>query len=160
MSTDKKKTLTPKMMRAVFYVLTADTLEQAARLTGVTERTLRRWRKLPAFKDESNRISKALADEAINKMLSHLGLATNVQINLLNSGRTQDYVKAAICRDMWSVGLKIMGLDVLPPDEVRIIRMPIEIKSAGSPQPPPEPEPAPAEAPDNDLQDNGDSWSE
>ena len=152
MSTDKKKTLTPKMMRAVFYVLTADTLEQAARLTGVTERTLRRWRKLPAFKDESNRISKALADEAINIMLTHLGLATRTQINLLKNSRTRDSVKAIISRDMWSVGLKIMGLDVLPPDEVRIIRLPLEIKSAGS-QTPSEPiprEPAPAEAPDND----------
>ena len=147
MSTDKKKTLTPKMMRAVFYVLTADTLEQAARLTGVTERTLRRWRKLPAFKDESNRISKALADEAINIMLTHLGLATRTQINLLKNSRTRDSVKAIISRDMWGVGLKLLGLDILPPDELRIVRMPIEIKSAGSPQPPPEPEPEPAEAP-------------
>ncbi len=60
--------LGPKKESAVRALLTARSLEEAAKVAGVTPRTLRRWQKEPEFNAAYRAAKRAAFDQAIARL--------------------------------------------------------------------------------------------
>ena len=60
--------LTPKQRKAIPALLTADTIQKAADITGVSERTLHRWLKEGSFTAELHQAQDRAIDEAVSRL--------------------------------------------------------------------------------------------
>ena len=71
--TDRKSQpakLSPRQMRTLPIIVTATNLTQAAQEAGISEATLRRWRREPQFRAELDRLASELAETTAQELKS------------------------------------------------------------------------------------------
>jgi hypothetical protein len=87
--------LTPKQEKAIVFMLSEALLETAAMKAGVSERTLRSWRKLPHFKAAYTEARRALMEHAVGRLQWGCQLATHVLLQGLTDDKPAVKMRAA-----------------------------------------------------------------
>jgi hypothetical protein len=93
MSTEKK--LTAKQLTGVASLLASPSRDEAAKQTGVSVRTLKRWEELPQFRAALQEGRRALFRAAVDRILSGMGRAFDAIERNLQCGSPGAELRAA-----------------------------------------------------------------
>ncbi len=83
MTTQIRDALTPKQRRALNYLMTTSDIAEAARQSGVSERSLRRWLADPAFAGALNEAEFALVETTTRRLTGMVELALDAVKEIL-----------------------------------------------------------------------------
>jgi len=89
-------TLTPSQRRALPFVVASPTLTGAVATCGVSEATLHRWVRLPAFRDAVDAGRRDLARQALAALAAAQGQAVAVLVDCLGHEQVQHRLRAAV----------------------------------------------------------------
>jgi hypothetical protein len=107
--------LTARQHRAIAALLVEDTREAAARVSGVGERTLRRWETLPAFAAEVRRQRTRLFTAATTRLVRSMDTAIGV-LNNIASGRSRaSSARVQAARAILTLATSLFEKDELEP---------------------------------------------
>lgn len=85
-----------RQLAAIAALLTAPTIETAAREAGVSERTLRRWMKLPEFRDSLREAQRCAFDEAVGELHALAREAADTLRRNMTCGHAATETRAAL----------------------------------------------------------------
>jgi hypothetical protein len=99
-----------KMEAAILALLTRPSIEDAARVAGIAEKTLRRWMRDPEFKAEYLRARREAASQAIALIQQGMGGAAITMRKLMTDVNVPAAVRLRAAEAV--VGLGIKGIEV------------------------------------------------
>lgn len=102
--------LTAKQSRAIGYLLTCRTAGDAAKKSGVTERTVFAWMKLDNFRAALRDASRETIDNASRRLMQGQGEALDALSALIAKGRNES-VRRAAAVDWLNITLKYQDLN-------------------------------------------------
>jgi len=104
--------LTPKQGRAIAALLSETTVAGAAEKIGISEVTLHRWLKQPAFKAAFRAARRELVEKAIALLQQGSSAASATLIRLLSSGSDSVRLRAATAiLDQANKGLELIDFE-------------------------------------------------
>jgi len=106
----QKKQLTPRQLRAVDALLSGATYQDAAKSAGVTDKTLSRWRKQPAFDDELRRRGTVAVSDASRRLTGTLDNAVDVLREVMNDEEAPQSVRIRAARYILDAATKLLEL--------------------------------------------------
>jgi hypothetical protein len=127
---ENDRELSPRQTQAVSALLSEPSLEAAAKLARISQRTLRRWRAKPEF-SAAVRVAGA---EAVRDALGRLRTATGDAVETLRqlaASASSESVRCAAAKEILALSLRVAQLDAL---EERIERLENRIHEAGEKQ--------------------------
>lgn len=102
--------LTAKQSRAIGYLLTSRTAGDAAKKSGVTEKTIFNWLKLDNFRAALNDASRETIDNASRRLMQGQSEALDTLSALMTKGRNEG-VRRAAAVDWLNLMLKYRDLN-------------------------------------------------
>ncbi|RJP51874.1 MAG: hypothetical protein C4586_03730 [Anaerolineaceae bacterium] len=102
--------LTPKQSRAIGYLLTCRTAGDAAKKSGVSEKTIFTWMKLDNFRAALRDASRESIDNASRRLMQGQGEALDSLSALMTKGRNES-VRRAAAVDWLNLMLKYKDLN-------------------------------------------------
>lgn len=103
------KGLTPKQARAIAFLLTSKTLVEAAKASGIAERTLYEWLNQTTFRQELRRAERGSVENASRRLVAGQNKALDALEGLITKGRNEG-VKRAAAMDWLNMLLKYRDL--------------------------------------------------
>jgi transposase-like protein len=107
---DRSANLSPQQQRAVTLLIATGDPSATAKTVGVSEVTLRRWRRAPAFTEALRDAGRRSAAEASNMLLGAQVVAVSALREVLATGSPALRVRAA--RAILDVGIKFRENDL------------------------------------------------
>jgi hypothetical protein len=86
---EKEKTLTPEQRRAIVALLSAKNTTEAAKVAGVSERSLFRWLEDATFKAELNAAQADIMATATRRLTHAMNTAADVLVDVMEHGDTR-----------------------------------------------------------------------
>jgi hypothetical protein len=102
--------LTAKQSRAIGYLLTCRTAGDAAKKSGVSEKTIFTWMKLDNFRAALNDASRETIDNASRRLMQGQGEALDALSALIKKGRNES-VRRAAAVDWLNITLKYKDIN-------------------------------------------------
>jgi len=99
--------LTEKQRRALAALLAAPTAKEAAKLAGVGERTLKRWRTLPAFQWAYREAQSELLESAVCQSRQHLTSALSALADITADANAPPAARVSAARASVELALKL-----------------------------------------------------
>jgi hypothetical protein len=99
-----------KMEAAITALLTRPSIEDAARVAGVAEKTLRRWMRDPQFNAQYLRARREVASQAIARLQQGMGAASITMLKLMTDPNVPAAVRLRAAECVFSCGIK--GIEV------------------------------------------------
>src|SRR5271154_6870195 len=99
-----------KMEAAIAALLTRPSIEDAARVAGVAEKTLRRWMREPQFTAQYLRARREGASQAIARLQQGMGAAAITMLKLMTDVNVPAAVRLRAAEAIFSCGIK--GIEV------------------------------------------------
>jgi len=110
--TASERNLTPKQEQAILALLSEPTISAAAEKVGVSEVTLHRWQKLPAFQEEYRAARRYAMERATALLQNSAWAASTTLMRLLNSSSDSVRLRAAIAiLEHGSKGLEVLDFE-------------------------------------------------
>lgn len=81
--------LSPKQLKAIGAMLLCQTLPEAAAMTGVSVRTLSRWKEQPAFQEALKVASNSVMDEAVRRLVAGWQVALDTLYRIMTEGKRE-----------------------------------------------------------------------
>lgn len=100
-----------KQEKAILALMTARTIEGAAKRAGVYTRTIFRWFKSEAFLSEYRDARREVITKAISKAQSSMSKAVDALVEVLEDRNCPPSARVAASRDLLAISLR--GLEVL-----------------------------------------------
>lgn len=88
--------LTPRQQRGIVALLTQPTIADAARATGIGEKTLRRWLALPEFQVSYHQERQHMFRDAVGRLTQIARRAVDTLDQHLDAERPADAIRAAV----------------------------------------------------------------
>src|SRR6202042_639101 len=95
-----------KMEAAITALLARPSIEDAARVAGVAEKTLRRWMREPPFIAEDLQARRAGASQAIARLQQGMGAAAITMLKLMTDVNVPAAVRLRAAEAVFSCGIK------------------------------------------------------
>lgn len=102
-------TLTAKQARSIGYILTSKTLGDAAKGTGVSERTLYTWLKIPEYRTALREAEKQTVENATRRLIAGQNAALDTLEALITKARNEG-VRRASAMDWLNMVLKFRDM--------------------------------------------------
>ena len=102
--------LTRLQGKAVSALLSYPTIPEAAEAAGVSPRTLRRWLKLPSFRDAFIEARRGVVSRAIGQVQGAMNIAVNSLVEVASNPENPPASRVAASRAILDLGLK--GIEV------------------------------------------------
>lgn len=94
-SSDSVRKLTPRQQRAITFLLSCPTQEEACRSAGVTRETVNTWKKDPLFREELEKQRQLVFSDAVATLKQSVDQAVSTLRNLLASENEGIRLKAS-----------------------------------------------------------------
>lgn len=109
--TNKAMKLNPKQHLAITHLITGRSIDQAAKESGVSDRTLSRWLNLPEFRAELEKRLNLQVEEAFGHLRKVAGKAVEKLAFLMDSGN--DFVALRACKEILERALEVVEIEAL-----------------------------------------------
>ena len=103
-------TLTPRQTRFVTALLTAPTVEAAARSSGIALRTARRWVQLPVIRAELQQAQREMLNQASRRAVASMVAALETLEAIHRNGDSAAGARVAAARAILEAGPKLIDL--------------------------------------------------
>ena len=102
---DEKKQLSLRQLHALPFILSSVSITQASKECGVSEKQIWEWMNQETFRSECYRQKTSVISEVTNKLQQASMQASQVLIDLMNNGKT-DNIKHRAAVDLLNLTLK------------------------------------------------------
>lgn len=106
MGETQEKSLKPRHYRALGALAVGGGLEDAADAAGVSTVTVRRWLRMPEFREELNRVTGDIAHRAGRRLAALCDDAIGALEGVLRDKKSPKYVKARAAKDTLELALR------------------------------------------------------
>jgi hypothetical protein len=103
----EKTSLTARQLYVLPFILSNPSIEQAAKLSGVSAKQIFEWLNQPFFKQELEKRRSEAVDDAVNRLKAMASKACETLINLLDDAKNES-VRHCVAVDMLNMTLKFM----------------------------------------------------
>lgn len=110
-NSDKKLHLRGKQAKGIEALLTTDTIDQAAKNTGVTRNTMYRWLKEDFFLKELNQAKRQVVQHSILKLQKASQYAVKTLLEICRDKNATDSARVSAAREILNNTLKAIELE-------------------------------------------------
>src|SRR5450432_3598510 len=98
--------LSPKKDAAILALLTQRNVEEAARLAGISAKTLRRWKQEPEFQVAYRKANRDVVGQAVARLQQSAGAAVNTLLKVMLDIQTPVAIKGRVAEAVLAYAIK------------------------------------------------------